>query len=41
MKQCLACSGTFYRAQVDKCTWCDLGSSDLPAEPIQAFPWAR
>ena len=31
----------FFRGQVDKYTWCDLGSSFLPGELITAFLWAQ
>jgi len=31
----------FFRGQVDKYTWCDLGSSYLPSELISAFLWAQ
>lgn len=31
----------FFRGQVDKYTWCDLGSSYLPSELIAAFLWAQ
>lgn len=31
----------FYRGQIDKYTWCDLGSSFLPGELIAAFLWAQ
>lgn len=31
----------FFRGQVDKYTWCDLGSSFLPSELIAAFLWAQ
>lgn len=31
----------FFRGQVDKYTWCDLGSSFLPGEIIAAFLWAQ
>lgn len=31
----------FYRGQVDKYTWVDLGSSYLPSEIIAAFLWAQ
>ncbi|UJB65245.1 dTDP-4-amino-4,6-dideoxygalactose transaminase [Acidovorax sp. YS12] len=31
----------FFRGQVDKYTWCDLGSSFLPGELIAAFLWAQ
>jgi len=31
----------FFRGQVDKYTWCDLGSSYLPGELIAAFLWAQ
>jgi dTDP-4-amino-4,6-dideoxygalactose transaminase len=31
----------FYRGEVDKYTWQDLGSSFLPAEVIAAFLWAQ
>lgn len=31
----------FFRGQVDKYTWCDLGSSFLPGELISAFLWAQ
>ncbi len=31
----------FYRGQVDKYTWVDLGSSYLPGEIIAAFLWAQ
>jgi dTDP-4-amino-4,6-dideoxygalactose transaminase len=31
----------FFRGQIDKYTWCDLGSSYLPGELIAAFLWAQ
>jgi len=31
----------FFRGQVDKYTWCDLGSSFLPGEITAAFLWAQ
>jgi dTDP-4-amino-4,6-dideoxygalactose transaminase len=31
----------FFRGQVDKYTWCDIGSSYLPGELIAAFLWAQ
>lgn len=31
----------FFRGQVDKYTWCDIGSSYLPSELIAAFLWAQ
>ncbi len=31
----------FFRGQVDKYTWCDLGSSFLPSELVAAFLWAQ
>lgn len=31
----------FFRGQVDKYTWCDVGSSYLPGEIIAAFLWAQ
>lgn len=31
----------FFRGQVDKYTWCDLGSSYLPGEITAAFLWAQ
>ncbi|WP_226494700.1 dTDP-4-amino-4,6-dideoxygalactose transaminase [Hydrogenophaga taeniospiralis] len=31
----------FFRGQVDKYTWCDIGSSFLPGELITAFLWAQ
>lgn len=31
----------FFRGQVDKYTWCDIGSSFLPGEIIAAFLWAQ
>lgn len=31
----------FFRNQVDKYTWCDIGSSYLPGELISAFLWAQ
>lgn len=31
----------FFRGQVDKYTWCDIGSSYLPSELITAFLWAQ
>ena len=31
----------FSRGQVDKYTWCDIGSSYLPGELISAFLWAQ
>lgn len=33
--------GQFFRGQVDKYTWVDLGSSYLPGEVIAAFLWAQ
>ena len=33
--------GKFFRGQVDKYTWVDLGSSYLPGEIIAAFLWAQ
>lgn len=33
--------GQFFRGQVDKYTWCDIGSSFLPGELIAAFLWAQ
>jgi len=33
--------GQFFRGQVDKYTWCDVGSSYLPGELIAAFLWAQ
>lgn len=31
----------FFRGQIDKYTWCDIGSSFLPGELIAAFLWAQ
>jgi dTDP-4-amino-4,6-dideoxygalactose transaminase len=31
----------FFRGQVDKYTWCDIGSSFLPGELTAAFLWAQ
>lgn len=31
----------FFRGEVDKYTWCDLGSSFLPGELVAAFLWAQ
>jgi dTDP-4-amino-4,6-dideoxygalactose transaminase len=31
----------FFRGEVDKYTWCDIGSSYLPGEIIAAFLWAQ
>lgn len=31
----------FFRGEVDKYTWCDVGSSFLPGELIAAFLWAQ
>jgi dTDP-4-amino-4,6-dideoxygalactose transaminase len=31
----------FFRGQVDKYTWCDIGSSFLPGELVAAFLWAQ
>lgn len=31
----------FFRGQVDKYTWCDVGSSFLPGDLIAAFLWAQ
>lgn len=31
----------FFRGQVDKYTWCDLGSSFLPSDLLAAFLWAQ
>ncbi len=31
----------FFRGEVDKYTWVDVGSSFLPAEPVAAFLWAQ
>src|SRR3954462_8682160 len=31
----------FFRGQVDKYTWVDVGSSHLPGESISAFLWAH
>ncbi len=31
----------FFRGQVDKYTWCDVGSSWLPCDMIAAFLWAQ
>lgn len=31
----------FFRGQVDKYTWCDVGSSFLPSDMIAAFLWAQ
>ncbi len=33
--------GQFFRGQVDKYTWVDIGSSFLPGEVIAAFLWAQ
>jgi len=33
--------GQFFRGQVDKYTWVDIGSSYLPSELIAAFLWAQ
>jgi dTDP-4-amino-4,6-dideoxygalactose transaminase len=33
--------GQFFRGQVDKYTWVDVGSSYLPGEVIAAFLWAQ
>lgn len=33
--------GQFFRGQVDKYTWIDIGSSYLPSELIAAFLWAQ
>lgn len=33
--------GLFFRGQVDKYTWVDIGSSYLPSEIIAAFLWAQ
>lgn len=33
--------GQFFRGQVDKYTWVDVGSSFLPSEVIAAFLWAQ
>ncbi|MFH0995209.1 MAG: dTDP-4-amino-4,6-dideoxygalactose transaminase [Pseudomonadota bacterium] len=33
--------GQFFRGQVDKYTWVDIGSSYLPGEVISAFLWAQ
>jgi len=33
--------GQFFRGQVDKYTWVDIGSSYLPGEVIAAFLWAQ
>lgn len=33
--------GLFFRGQVDKYTWVDIGSSYLPGEVIAAFLWAQ
>ncbi len=33
--------GQFFRGQVDKYTWCDIGSSYLPGELTAAFLWAQ
>lgn len=33
--------GQFFRGQVDKYTWVDIGSSYLPGEIIAAFLWAQ
>ncbi|MFI3188194.1 dTDP-4-amino-4,6-dideoxygalactose transaminase [Crenothrix sp. D3] len=33
--------GQFFRGQVDKYTWVDIGSSYLPSEIIAAFLWAQ
>lgn len=31
----------FFRGQIDKYTWCDIGSSFLPGEMVAAFLWAQ
>jgi dTDP-4-amino-4,6-dideoxygalactose transaminase len=31
----------FFRGQVDKYTWCDIGSSYLPSDMLAAFLWAQ
>jgi dTDP-4-amino-4,6-dideoxygalactose transaminase len=31
----------FFRGEVDKYTWCDIGSSYLPSELVAAFLWAQ
>lgn len=31
----------FFRGEVDKYTWCDIGSSYLPGEIVAAFLWAQ
>lgn len=31
----------FFRGQVDKYTWCDIGSSFLPGDIVAAFLWAQ
>lgn len=31
----------FFRGEVDKYTWCDIGSSFLPGELVAAFLWAQ
>jgi dTDP-4-amino-4,6-dideoxygalactose transaminase len=31
----------FFRGEIDKYTWCDIGSSFLPGELIAAFLWAQ
>lgn len=31
----------FFRGQIDKYTWCDIGSSFLPGELVAAFLWAQ
>ncbi len=33
--------GRFFRGEVDKYTWCEIGSSYLPGEIIAAFLWAQ
>lgn len=33
--------GQFFRGQVDKYTWVDIGSSYLPGEVVSAFLWAQ
>lgn len=32
---------SFFRGQIDKYTWCDIGSSFLPSDTIAAFLWAQ
>ena len=33
--------GQFFRGEVDRYTWCDMGSSHLPGEVPAAFLWAQ